>query len=206
MMNVPNLNKKTAFVIGNGKSRENVQLENLRNYGTVFGCNALYRDWYPDYLVAIDPGMIGEIENSDFPKERFIVPPLDEQYEPPEIYSLPANASTPRSNAGMNAMSEAVKMGFEQLVMIGFDFIVASEDVSMSNVYADTVNYGPETKTSFHDAARRMHYLNWFIDQHENVDFYFTYPTIEGGTTIWEFACEKTVGGLNFEEFHKIYK
>ena len=174
-MNVPSLNKKTAFVIGNGKSRENVQLENLRNYGTVFGCNALYRDWYPDYLVAIDPGMIGEIENSDFPKERFIVPPLDEQYEPPEIYNLPTNASTPRSNAGMNAMLEAIRREHNILYCLGFDFILEGEK-SIENIYKGSKNYEPHTQSNTSDNYFRVRYCDWFVNQHDDVKFVFVVP------------------------------
>lgn len=208
-MNLPNLAKTetTAFILGNGKSRENVDPEKLKRYGTVFGCNAIYRDWYPDYLVAIDPGMIEEIRNSDFPQDRFIVPPEEDQYEPPEIYGLKPDHPTPRSNAGMNAMMEAIKMGYDQLIMIGFDFIVADRDQSTSNVYADTKNYGAETKASFEDTARRMHFLNWFIDKNPDIEYFFTYPNMDGkNVTIWEFTCEKDVGGLNFEQFHTIFE
>ena len=44
----------TAFIIGNGKSRENFDLEQLRPHGHIYGCNALYRNFAPDYLIAID--------------------------------------------------------------------------------------------------------------------------------------------------------
>ena len=71
-----------GFVIGNGRSRRNFQLERLKGHGIVVGCNALYRDTYvknkwdlPDYLVAIDPTIIEEIKESEFPQQRFVVPP-----------------------------------------------------------------------------------------------------------------------------------
>ena len=34
-----------AFIIGNGKSRIGFDLLLLKHNGTVFGCNALYRDF-----------------------------------------------------------------------------------------------------------------------------------------------------------------
>jgi hypothetical protein len=43
-----------AFVIGNGVSRQTIDLEKLKKYGTIYGCNAIYRNFNPDYLVAVD--------------------------------------------------------------------------------------------------------------------------------------------------------
>ena len=55
-----------AFILGNGPSRPtNIDwLNNLE--GDTYGCNALYRDWSPDFLVANDWSMILEIINSTY--------------------------------------------------------------------------------------------------------------------------------------------
>ena len=50
-----------AYVLGNGESRKEVDLDRLRAKGKVWGCNALYRDWTPDNLVAVDHGIMHEI-------------------------------------------------------------------------------------------------------------------------------------------------
>ena len=50
-----------AYVVGNGPSRKSVNLEDLKKEGVVYGCNALYRDWEPDYLLANDWRMMLEI-------------------------------------------------------------------------------------------------------------------------------------------------
>ena len=52
---------KVAFLIGNGTSREGLDLELFRNKGTIIGCNALHRDFTPDTLMAVDQKMIDEI-------------------------------------------------------------------------------------------------------------------------------------------------
>ena len=44
----------TAFVIGNGISRRGLDLTQLQPYGKIYGCNALYREFTPDVLVATD--------------------------------------------------------------------------------------------------------------------------------------------------------
>ena len=38
---------KRVFCIGNGESRKGFDLEKLRPYGKIYGCNALYRDFTP---------------------------------------------------------------------------------------------------------------------------------------------------------------
>ena len=50
-----------VFAIGNGESRKGVDLSTLRQYGRIYGCNALYRDFIPSVLVAADPEMRKEI-------------------------------------------------------------------------------------------------------------------------------------------------
>jgi hypothetical protein len=62
----------TAFVLGNGVSRQTVTLELLRPLGKIYGCNALYRDFIPDVLVATDKPIATEIQNSGYPiKHKF---------------------------------------------------------------------------------------------------------------------------------------
>jgi hypothetical protein len=45
---------KRVFCIGNGESRKGFDLEKLRPHGKIYGCNALYRDFTPDHLSAVD--------------------------------------------------------------------------------------------------------------------------------------------------------
>jgi hypothetical protein len=53
----------TAFIIGNGESRNIFPIENLKGHGIVYGCNAIYRD-HPklcDHIVAVNPDMYKEL-------------------------------------------------------------------------------------------------------------------------------------------------
>ena len=52
---------KRVFCIGNGESRKGFDLETLRKHGKIYGCNALYRDFLPDVLTAVDHGIMHEI-------------------------------------------------------------------------------------------------------------------------------------------------
>ena len=58
------------FCIGNGKSREHLDLNELKDHGKVFGCNALYRDFSPDYLISNDPIIVNEIIESGYSKDN----------------------------------------------------------------------------------------------------------------------------------------
>lgn len=160
-----------AFIIGNGSSREGFDLEQLRPHGTIYGCNALYRDFEPDYLIAIDDPITQEIRNSDFPKEKFIHPEMEEQFEHPEFNPF----SRFRSNAGMNAMIEALRHGKRELICLGFDFII-NGSYGVSNVYDGTNAYGPTTRTSIADNMRRVKYLNWFARKNYVAQFRMILP------------------------------
>ena len=57
---------KRVFCIGNGESRKGVNLDTLKPHGKIYGCNALYRDYTPDVLIAVDQGIIHEIYHSGY--------------------------------------------------------------------------------------------------------------------------------------------
>ena len=53
---------KRIFIIGNGESRKDFDLTQLRKHGKIYACNAYYRDNpLPDVLVAVDSTMTHEI-------------------------------------------------------------------------------------------------------------------------------------------------
>jgi hypothetical protein len=202
---------KTAYIIGNGVSRESFDLMDLKGNGKVFGCNALYRDYtkedytLPDYLVAIDNPIINEIKNSNFPKERFLNPPEDEKWEPVELHwgrsATPDwNPARPRSNAGMNAILESIKKGYTTIYCFGFDFLVVDESIAMSNVYDNTNCYGLETRANISDTRNRMKYLGWLIEKHNTVKFIFCYPK---GTAFYQAESEN-VSFCDFDQLRHL--
>ena len=65
-----------GYVLGNGPSRAHINLDELRKDGIIYGCNALYRDFTPDYLFATDIGMIVDIFKDDY-KGKCIFTDLD---------------------------------------------------------------------------------------------------------------------------------
>ena len=169
------MKKKIAFVIGNGPSRKPVDLHDLHyTSGLTLGCNALYRECKQlDFIVAIDDGMIKELQGADLGATELVIPPEDERWEHPEF-----NVNRRRSNAGMNAMSEAITQGCNILYCLGFDFLLGGE-ASVDNIFKGTKNYGKETAANVSDNHHRARYLEWFAKRNPDTQFVMVVPNGE---------------------------
>ena len=163
---------KVAFIVGNGVSRKNIDLNNLVGHGPIFGCNALYRDFEDwDYLISFDTGMVREIREQNFEcKGTVVIPPVEKHYE-----SIEYSPFRRRSNAGMIAMESAIERKHTILYCFGMDFVLEG-DVSTDNVYKNTTNYGPETHATKDDNYHRIRYLKWFLDKYSDIKFIFVFP------------------------------
>ena len=169
---------RNALIIGNGISRKDYDLTNLNDKYTIFACNAYYRDnAYSsfDYLVSIDEAISKEIKDSDVPRIKIIHPPLEDQFELPNYNKI--HGTRYRSNAGMNAMLEAIKRKFKTLYIVGFDFLIKG-DLALSNMYDGSNCYGPETRANATDNLNRVQYFKWFVQNHL-VEYKICYPRIK---------------------------
>lgn len=124
-----------AFVLGNGRSRQGLDLEFIREYGPIYGCNALYREFTPDCLIATDKPIADEIQNSGYAKNnRFYTRrPLDGSG------ALRLSKEFKGMSSGPNALAQACTDGFTTLYLIGFD--LGTMDGQFNNLYADTQFY-----------------------------------------------------------------
>lgn len=138
---------KTAFVLGNGRSRIGLELDKLRPLGKIYGCNALYRDFSPDMLIATDPGISSEIESSGYPEhhEFYTRKPGIESYSK----KIELNFGF---SSGPIAVTYAAAHGHDLIYLLGFDF--KGIDGKFNNVYADTVNYKQSN-------AKETYWGNW---------------------------------------------
>jgi hypothetical protein len=166
------MSNNPAFIIGNGESRRNFDLNDIKGVAPIYGCNALYRDFSPDWLVAVDEGVIDEINSSNFPKESTLFPRSKaEEYEPADMH--PGRNRYPRNNSGMYAMQRAIEKDHTVLLCLGFDFLINDSYLSCTNLFAGTKNYGAETHANFEDNAGRIRYLEWFARKNKDVVFIF---------------------------------
>lgn len=166
-----------AFVIGNGLSRSHFDLNILRGKGTIYGCNALYRDFLPDVLVATDDKMREEIELSEINPDvlenipakipfytrrpgRIIKTHTDrpwQKYDHTNTHSRKIEHNWGFSS-GPVALTYAGFEGSRYIYFMGFDLMgVGNRDNDINNIYSGTNAYKPAT-------AAATYYMNW-VDQ-----------------------------------------
>lgn len=138
------------FVLGNGRSRLNLKPEDIHPYGIVYGCNALYREFEPDFLVAVDPKMILEIEKTGWQKSHEVWTNPNSKYKKFQgfKYFQPALGWS----SGPTALNMAAGHGADEIYIFGFDYVGLQG--LLNNVYADTTNYKKSSDTA-------TYYGNW---------------------------------------------
>ena len=146
----------TAFVLGNGLSRQEVDLQRLRCLGKIYGCNAIYREFEPDVLVATDTPISEHIQRIEYARShcfytRRPIDGLGAQRIPEDYFPY---------SSGPAAVGIAADHGYDTIVLIGFDLGPGAND-SYNNVYADTEFYRRST-------ARPVTAVNW-IDQLQTI-------------------------------------
>ena len=132
--------ENVAFVLGNGKSRESINPVDLRPYGLIYGCNALYRSFRPDHLIAVDTKMIKEITNKDYHKHNAV-------WTNPNRYTRNINGLNlfdPNLgwSSGPSALNLASTHGNKTIYILGFDYHgIGNKQELVNNVYSGTENY-----------------------------------------------------------------
>lgn len=146
-----------AFVVGNGKSREPINLKEIKPFGKVYACNAVYRSFRPHYLIAVDVKMILEITQHRWQLDNEVWTNPNRTFN-----SIPnLNLFNPSKgwSSGPTALWMASHMhGYDEIYILGFDYRGAKdkngEYKRVNNMFADTQNY----KKS-HDPA--TYFGNW---------------------------------------------
>lgn len=125
-----------AFVLGNGVSRQAVDLNSLRKLGRIYGCNALYREFQPNVLVATDTPISEEIQRSGYARTHnfYTRRPMEGlgARRIPEAYW--------KYSSGPVAVGLAADSGFARIYLLGFD-LGPNEHNLFNNVYAGTEFY-----------------------------------------------------------------
>ena len=193
-----NPNNEVAFVLGNGTSRTRLNHSALKPHGTVFACNAIYREFEPDFLIAVDVKMVNEIIASGYHTSH-------------SVWTNPNKGITSKKSinffsphkgwsSGPTALNFAAERGHKDVYIFGFDYEGLSG--KLNNVYADTYNYKKST-----DSA--TYYGNWLnqtekiIREFKNTRFY---RVIQTGSFIPDkLSILKNVKHITYEEFEKSY-
>jgi hypothetical protein len=172
-----------AVVLGNGPSRQehHKDLFNLlKNHkggllaqGRVqtYGCNAILRDFAPDFTVAND-AMASELVNTGKCDNNIVYGTTDMVLAyPGKFYMIPQN---PNWDAGSMAAYLACFDGHKQVYLMGFDLHSGHTHYQM-NIYSGTNGY-PETKSTTTESYFEQTMLN-VIKTYSDVDFVRVSPT-----------------------------
>ena len=147
----------TAFIIGNGESRNIFPIDTLKGHGIIYGCNAIYRD-HPmlcDHIVAVNPPMYEElakwhnngkesptIHGPDDISDWNYIMDGDKEMDTPrnlKIYRIWRGGDIKKSNpirtidfsqnrgSGMSAVLMAAESGIKNIVVLAFDILGARQ-------------------------------------------------------------------------------
>jgi hypothetical protein len=131
-----------ACVIGNGPSRQQFDLHCINATMTTYGCNALYRDFMPDYLISMDYNMVKEIldkkvhyRTSFHTQHENRIDKLQEGGEPINFFW----GFRETNDSGNSALRLALQHDNTSVYLIGFDYNIGGSN--LPNVYSGTKNY-----------------------------------------------------------------
>jgi hypothetical protein len=156
-----------AFVLGNGTSRLVVNPTDLLSLGTVYGCNAQYREYEPHHLIAVDVKMINEIIAAGYHNTH-------------SVWTNPNKGITAKQNinffqphkgwsSGPTALWYAASQGHQEIYILGFDY--QGLNGKFNNVYADTHNYKKSTdQATFH--GNWLNQTEKVIKEFKQIKFY----------------------------------
>ena len=187
----------TAFVIGNGESRNIFPIDNLKGQGVIYGCNAIYRD-HPmlcDHIVAVNPGK--ESPNihgpSDISEWNYICDG-DGEMDVPEglkIYrtwrggdtkkggKIKTNDFSRARGSGCSAVLMAAESGIKNVVIMSFDIMGAQQwemetpSRIQNNIYKNSINYPDRASMKAYLKYEWMYQLRQIIRRFPSTNFHF---------------------------------
>lgn len=185
------MDTKPAFVLGNGRSRLRASLTELGSLGRTYGCNALYRDYAPDVLVATDPGISQEIELSGYALEH-------------QFYTRQPNVDRGSRkithhygfSSGPIAVKYAAEAGHAWIFLLGFD--LQGQQGLQNNVYAGSSHYRPPgEKATYH--GNWVKQIAQIFDEHPHQKFVRLLP--HDGMVPYEWMQRPNHHSLALDDF-----
>lgn len=157
----------TAFVLGNGRSRLVIDPTTLLDLGSVYACNAAYREFNPHYLIAVDVNMVNEIISAGYHLTNEVWTNTNKGVSTKDNI----NFFNPHKgwSSGPTALHFAASNYYPEIYILGFDY--TGNNGLLNNVYADSVNYKKSNEPA-------TYYGNWLnqtqktIKEFSGVKFY----------------------------------
>tara|TARA_B110000503_G_scaffold135959_1_gene217454 strand:+ start:1115 stop:1690 length:576 start_codon:yes stop_codon:yes gene_type:complete len=189
-------------VLGNGTSRSTIPLDTLSNTGTVYGCNALYRDYIPDYLIAVDSKMVLEINRNKIQYKTSV------WTNPNKVFASLSNLNYFNPSKGWSSGPTALWKASEDtphdtIYILGFDYKgIGQENAIVNNVYSGTENY---KRTQ----DRATFYGNWLKQTvytiQKNSKKRYIRVLEDNGFTPLEFNKLKNLEHISIDDFKEMF-
>lgn len=188
-----------AFVLGNGESRSKINYSKLQIYGLILGCNGLYRDYRPDFLITVDSQMAYEISKSEYIKNWKVLTTYKDISQMHENFIL-INQSKRRC-AGVTACYVAISQQIKEIYLIGHD--LGTNNGLVNNVYKNSTCY----KQAWEDDDSASVYSKDYIELFQKHPSY-TFVRVIGKQTkdIKEFHTFKNYNEISKDEFIKRFQ
>lgn len=170
-----------AYCIGNGPSRKGFDLNKLKPTGQTYGCNALYRDFLPDFIFSVDAKMTAQMCLDKVGRKTIHYAPsieVNRRHSKGMIHLIPNN---PHWISGNQAFWTAGVHGHKNIYLIGYDFREYGKN-KLNNIYQDTEIYGERHGDSimdgwlkqFRNMLKMRPYINFTL-VHDNPPEYLNY-------------------------------
>ncbi len=167
-----------AYCIGNGPSRKGFDLNSLKESGQTYGCNALYRDFMPDFIFSVDTKMsVKMCEDEVGLKTIHYAPALEVNRKQNKgmLHLIPNN---PHWISGNAAFWTAGVHGHKNIYLLGYDFREYGKD-QLNNMYQDTECYGERHDDKifegwlkqFRDMLKMRPYVNYTVVHDDPPDY-----------------------------------
>jgi len=191
-----------AYIIGNGPSRKHFDLSLLEPTGQTYGCNALYRDFMPDFIFSVDRLITAEMCENGVGKEIIHYAPALEVNRKQHKGMLHLIPNNPHWISGNAAFWTAAVHGHKNIYLLGFDFREYGKG-QLNNIYQDTKNYGERDSDQifegwlkqFRDILKMRPYCNFTV-VHDNPPAYLN--NLQTGTDLGNSKI------ITYEEFEKV--
>jgi len=193
----------SACIIGNGPSRKTFDLEHIGNVMKTYGCNAIYRDYIPHYLISMDWHIVEEILNNEIHYKTTFYTQDCAQFNNMPVerkenieWLKPMNK---RLDSGNSALEVALSHEYETIYMIGFDY---NTNDKLPNVYHGTSNYARNSTVPAAESMARewQQRLRNLVKQYPDTNVI----RVNGSDTVNLIATNYSE--ITIEQFKEIYE
>jgi len=161
----------SAICLGNGTSRLEYSLEQfaktnqrkiLKYYNVMYGCNAVYQEWMPDFLTVTNNLLAAKILKEN---HNQVYAPQEIKRRNPDMNLIPGNT---RLDAGSSSVYLACFHGAKRVFLYGYD---GQTDAGVNNnVYANSFQYD-SSECSVLD-RKWIENLSSVISAYPDIEFY----------------------------------